>query len=134
MRVLMLAPLPFFEPRGSCYQVLHRIETLCSLGHQIDLVTYHIGETPEVEGLKIHRIPRVPGLRRVKVGPSWPKLMLDVLLFIAAFRMLLRREYDLIHAHEETSFMGAVLARLFGVKLLYEMHSSLPQQLDNFDF
>ena len=134
MRVLMLTPQPFFEPRGSCYQVLHRVETLTALGHEIDFVTYHVGETPAVEGLTVHRIWRVPGINKVKVGPSLPKIVLDVLLFVTAIRLLLRNHYDLIHAHEEAGFLGVLLRGVFHTKLLYEMHSSLPQQLSNFNF
>ncbi len=134
MRVLMLTPQPFFEPRGSCYQVLHRVETLTALGHEIDFVTYHVGATPTIEGLTIYRTWRIPGIKRVKVGPSGPKILLDSLLFITAVRLLLRNRYDLIHAHEEAGFLGVILRGMFHTKLLYEMHSSLPQQLTNFNF
>ncbi|MGH8638342.1 MAG: glycosyltransferase, partial [Burkholderiales bacterium] len=36
--------------------------------------------------------------------------------------------------HEEGSFIGVVLAAALGVPHLYDMHSSLPQQLTNFAF
>jgi glycosyltransferase involved in cell wall biosynthesis len=39
-----------------------------------------------------------------------------------------------VHSHEEGSFIGIVLAALLGVPHLYDMHSSLPQQLSNFAF
>src|SRR5690606_4026890 len=42
--------------------------------------------------------------------------------------------YDLVHSHEEGSFIGVLLAALLRVPHLYDMHSSLPQQLSNFDF
>ncbi len=134
MRVLMLAPEPFFEPRGTCYSVLYRIEALTALGHQVDLVTYHLGETPAIPGLRVHRIPRVPGVRSVKIGPSWPKVILDALLFVVALRLLLRGRYDVIHSHEEASFMAVPLRAVFRTRHVYDMHSSLPQQLRNFDF
>ena len=39
----MLAPEPFFEPRGTPFSEYHRIKALGELGHHVDLVTYPIG-------------------------------------------------------------------------------------------
>ena len=40
----MIAPEPFFEPRGTPFSEFHRIRALTELGHQVDLVTYPFGE------------------------------------------------------------------------------------------
>ena len=63
MRVLMLAPQPFLEPRGTPISVYQRVQGLASLGHRIDLVTYHLGRDVDIPGVTLHRIPRVPWLR-----------------------------------------------------------------------
>jgi glycosyltransferase involved in cell wall biosynthesis len=55
-------------------------------------------------------------------------------MFVYAIILLVRNRYDVIHSHEEASFFAMFLARIFGVKHLYDMHSSLPQQLENFKF
>ena len=39
-----------------------------------------------------------------------------------------------MHSHEEGAAIGLVLAAMLGVPHLYDMHSSLPQQLANFKF
>ena len=39
-----------------------------------------------------------------------------------------------MHSHEEGIAIGIVLAALLRVPHLYDMHSSLPQQLTNFAF
>src|SRR5712671_5005162 len=70
MRILMIAPEPFFEPRGTPFSEFHRIRALTSLGHQVDLVTYPFGEDVSLPGLRVFRSLRPPFLRRVKVGPS----------------------------------------------------------------
>jgi glycosyltransferase involved in cell wall biosynthesis len=49
-------------------------------------------------------------------------------------RRALTERYDVVHSHEEGSFIGVVIAWLLGVPHLYDMHSSLPQQLSNFSF
>lgn len=134
MKILMIAPQPFFQPRGTPISVLHRLNTLSKLGHQIDLVTYHLGETIPFERVTYYRIPNIPFVKKIKVGPSKSKVVLDWFVFINALKLLLRQNYDVIHSHEEAGFFGAWLAKKFGVLHLYDMHSSLPQQLTNFQF
>src|SRR5207245_4160415 len=62
------------------------------------------------------------------------KIPLDALLMLSAIRRALAGRYDAIHSHEEGGLIGVVLAALLRVPHLYDMHSSLPQQLTNFAF
>jgi glycosyltransferase involved in cell wall biosynthesis len=48
--------------------------------------------------------------------------------------LLLRHRYHFVHAHEEAIFWCNFLRPIFRFKLVYDMHSSLPQQLTNFGF
>jgi glycosyltransferase involved in cell wall biosynthesis len=128
----MLAPEPFFEPRGTPFSEYHRIKALLELGHQIDLVTYPFGADVDLPNLRIHRAARPPFVRRVRIGPSVTKLLLDLLLAVTAMRRARAVRYDLIHSHEEAGLLGVWLARRLGIPHLYDMHSSLPQQLANF--
>ncbi len=132
MRILMVAPQPFFRPRGTPFSVLHRIRALLRLGHAVELITYPFGESPVLDGLVIHRTRRVPGVRDVAIGPSFAKLLLDGPLFLAAYKRARSGKFDLLHTHEEAGAMGAWIARVCGIKHLYDMHSSLPQQFANF--
>ncbi len=130
----MLAPEPFFAPRGTPFSEFHRIKALVDLGHQVDLVTYPIGSDVELPNLRIIRSARLPFVRRVGIGPSVVKLLLDGLLLITALRTARRGSYDVVHSHEEAGFFGPWIARRLGVPHLYDMHSSLPQQLSNFRY
>jgi glycosyltransferase involved in cell wall biosynthesis len=134
MKILMIAPEPFFQPRGTPISVYQRLLALASNGHQIDLLTYHIGEYVDIPGVIIHRIPKLPFIKSIKPGPSWAKLFLDPLLFFKAIILLVINQYDVIHSHEEASFFAALLAKIFGLKHLYDMHSSLPIQLKSFRY
>ena len=134
MRFLMIAPEPFFEPRGTPFSEYHRIRALTDLGHEVDLVTYPFGQDVAMKGLRVFRSFRPPFIRRVKIGPSFAKLPLDALLSVTALRRALTGKYDAIHSHEEGGIIGIVLSRLLRVPHLYDMHSSLPQQLTNFAF
>jgi glycosyltransferase involved in cell wall biosynthesis len=130
----MIAPEPFFEARGTPFSEFHRIRALTALGHEVDLVTYPFGGDVVMPGLRIFRCLRPPFVRRVKIGPSLAKIPLDALLALTAIRRALAGRYDAIHSHEEGGLIGAVLASLLRVPHLYDMHSSLPQQLTNFAF
>ncbi|MEZ5294564.1 MAG: glycosyltransferase [Vicinamibacterales bacterium] len=134
LRVLMLAPEPFFEPRGTPFSEFHRIKALGDLGHEVDLVTYPIGRDVDLPHLRIFRSPRPPFVTRVPIGPSGVKVVLDVLMLATIARRALAGRYDAVHSHEEMGLVGVWLARWLGIPHLYDMHSSLPQQLSNFKF
>ncbi len=128
----MIAPEPFFEPRGTPFSEYHRIRALLALGHTVDLVTYPFGRDVEMPGLRVIRCLRPPFIRSIGIGPSWTKVPLDFTLAVTALRMALTNPYDAVHSHEEGGAIGLVLAPLLGVPHLYDMHSSLPQQISNF--
>lgn len=130
----MIAPEPFFEPRGTPFSEYHRIRALTALGHTVDLVTYPFGRHVDMPGLRIFRCLRPPWLRGIGIGPSWAKVPLDAALSLTALRRVLAGKYDAIHSHEEGGLIGVILAGVLGVPHLYDMHSSLPQQLSNFQF
>jgi glycosyltransferase involved in cell wall biosynthesis len=134
MKILMIAPEPFFESRGTPFSEFFRIKALCHLGHQVDLVTYPIGENVEIRGLRIFRGLKLPFVKSVKTGPSFKKLVLDFFLFFRVAGRLIRKRYDLIHTHEEANIMGVIYSKLFRTPHLYDMHSSLVQQMSNFKF
>lgn len=134
MNILMIAPEPIFQPRGTPLSVVGRLKAFSDMGFTVDLVTYPMGETVDLPGVRFFRAWPVPGIRRVKIGPSLAKLPLDFLLMLKTLILLRKNRYDLVHTHEEAGFWGAVLSRWYGVPHIYDMHSSLPQQLGNFNF
>src|SRR5262245_46380894 len=134
MKILMIAPEPFFEPRGTPFSEYHRIRALAELGHSVDLVTYPFGKDVTIPGLRLFRCLRPPFVHDVRIGPSWAKVPLDFAVALTAFRRAASERYDAVHSHEEGSFIGVLLAALLGIPHLYDMHSSLPQQLSNFAF
>jgi glycosyltransferase involved in cell wall biosynthesis len=132
LNILMVAPEPFFRIRGTPFSILHRIRALTASGHRVDLVTYPFGDDVPIERLKISRAPRPPWINDVRIGPSLAKLILDFSLYRETVRALETRRYDVLHSHEEAAFFAVGLARRYGLPHVYDMHSSLPQQLGNF--
>ena len=129
MKVLMVAPEPFFEPRGTPISVYQRLTMLSSLRHEVDLATYHVGEPVSIEGVNVRRVVPIPWITHVPIGPSFAKIFLDIILFIQVIYLLFRFRYDVIHSHEEASFFCAPLAKIFRIPHVYDMHSRLPEQL-----
>ena len=134
MRILMIAPEPFFEPRGTPFSEYHRIRALLELGHTVDLVTYPFGRDVILPGLRVFRCARPPFMKGIGIGPSWKKLPLDIALFATTCRRAREAKYDAVHSHEEGGWWGVLVAGILGLPHLYDMHSSLPQQLTNFAY
>jgi len=134
MKALVIAPQPFFSPRGTPFSVYYRTLITAELGVSVDVLTYGEGQDVDINGVRIFRVPRFSALGRVKTGPSALKLFLDGFLFLWAIALLARYRYRLVHAHEESVFFARFLKPLFRFKLIYDMHSSLPEQLTNFNF
>ena len=134
LKILMLAPEPFFQPRGTPISIYFRLKALSDLGHRVDLLTYHLGEDKDFPNVRILRIPDLWGIRKVRIGPSWLKIPLDFVMILRTVWQLAAERYDLVFSHEEAGWWGTLLGRMRGIPHLYDMHSSLPQQMENFQF
>ena len=133
MRILLLAPQPFFQARGTPIAVRTVLEFLSSRGHQVDALTYHEGSDITIPNCRIYRIPRVPGVHNIRPGFSFKKIACDIAMFGTCVRMMRRTRYDLVHAVEESAFIAAAMKSLTGVPYVYDMDSSLAEQmLDRF--
>jgi len=133
-KALVIAPQPFFSPRGTPFSVYYRTSVMARQGVEIDFLTYGEGQDVDIDGVRIIRIPRFASLGNVKIGPSALKLFLDFFILLWAVKLLMKNRYDFVHAHEEAVFICRFLKPFFKFRLIYDMHSSLPQQLTNFQF
>ncbi|MCP1675791.1 glycosyltransferase involved in cell wall biosynthesis [Natronocella acetinitrilica] len=132
MKILVLAPHPFYQERGTPIAVDLLIRALSERGDQIDVLTFHEGADRTYPGVSIHRIRQPLGrLQGVRPGPSFKKLICDVYLFTALIAHLRRQRYDLIHAVEESAFMAMLMRPFFATPYLYDMDSSMATQIVN---
>lgn len=129
MRILVLAPHPFFQARGTPLAVRRVLEFLSSRGHQLDLLTFHEGEDVQIPNCRIYRIARPLWIRNIRPGFSFKKVVCDLFMFVQCLRMIRKNHYDLIHAVEESAFIAAAMQRLAGIPYVYDMDSSLAEQL-----
>jgi glycosyltransferase involved in cell wall biosynthesis len=95
----------------------------------VDVLTYAEGSDVAIPNCTVHRIARVPGLQGIRPGFSLKKVASDVLMIGACLRLMRRTRYDLIHAVEESAFIAAAMRALSGVPYVYDMDSSLAEQL-----
>lgn len=129
MNILLLAPEPFYEDRGTPIAVNLLLRVLSERHERVDLVTYHLGRDVAYENLTTHRIPKIPLIKRIPPGLSWQKLACDVFLTMKVIALAARKRYDVVHCVEESVFMGMCLKTLFGYRYVYDMDSSMAQQI-----
>ncbi len=133
LRILMLAPTPFFSDRGCHVRIYEEARALIRRGHEVLIVTYHLGR--DMPGIATCRIPSVPWYRKLAAGPSWHKPYLDVLLFCKALSEVRRFRPDLLYAHlHEGAFLGVFLKMLFRIPLLFDCQGSLTTEIVDHDF
>jgi glycosyltransferase involved in cell wall biosynthesis len=129
MKILLLAPQPFYTQRGTPIAIRNLTSVLGGAGHQIDLLTYPGGSDIELENTRILRLWKIPLIGEVPVGFSIQKLAYDFLMFFAVFWKVLFNRYDVIHAVEESVYIALIFAPLKGSKVIYDMDSSMADQL-----
>ena len=102
---------------------------LSELGRPVDLLTYPIGMDVEIPGLRIFRSGNPLRFESVPIGLSLRKIVLDLPITAALRSRLASERYACVHAVEEAAFPAAIYARQYGIPLLYDMQSSLAEQL-----
>lgn len=129
MNILFLAPHPFYQERGTPIAVDLVLQVLSERGEKIDVITYHEGKPVAHENVNVNRIPCIPFIRGIRPGFSWKKLICDFLMLPKAMKFASGKRYHVVHAVEESVFMAMLLKLLFKIPYVYDMDSSLPQQI-----
>jgi len=131
--VLMLSPTPYFADRGCHVRIYEEARTLRNLGHDVRIVTYHLGR--DMAGIPTYRIPSVPWYGKLSAGPSWHKPYLDILLLFKAIKVARSFRPDILHAHlHEGAFLGIFLKKILKIPLLFDCQGSLTTELADHGF
>lgn len=128
-KILLIAPHPFYQERGTPIAVNLLIKALAERGYLIDLLTFNEGEDVDYSGLTIHRVKPFPAITNVRPGFSIKKILLDVLIFFKFILLMIKNKYKVVHAVEESVFMAFVICPLFRIPYIYDMDSSMTTQL-----
>lgn len=130
--VLVVAPQPFYEDRGTPIAVRQLVEALATLGAGVELLVFPTGRDVRIPGVRVRKVANPFGVRRVPVGLSLAKVALDAVLVPTLARRLRAERWDVVHAVEEAIFPVLALRRPLrrgGPAVVYDMQSSLPEQL-----
>ncbi len=129
MKLLFLAPQPFFETRGTPINIRLILQSLSTLGHTVDLLCYPHGDDETIPGVTIHRVVNPLCVGPAPIGPSGKKIWFDLFMFPHAFWLMLTGRYQAIHGVEEAGFMAWLLAKIFRVPYVFDMDSHIADQL-----
>ncbi|MCB0156646.1 MAG: glycosyltransferase family 4 protein [Caldilineaceae bacterium] len=132
-RVLFIAPTSFFADYGCHVRILEEARVLQNLGHHVTIATYRNGrDLPE---LTIERTLPIPWRRDYEVGSSRHKIAFDALLGLKTLALLIRRRFDVIHAHlHEGALIGVVLGKLAGLPVVFDFQGSLTEEMIDHNF
>jgi len=137
MKIIVIAPTPFFSDRGTHIRILEEALALEKLGHRITLATYHIGRDihGEIETkIEVRRILRLLfWYKKLEAGPDWQKIILDLMLIRKVFNLARTQKPDIIHGHlHEGALIGWIIQKCLWwrkMKLVVDFHGSLTKEM-----
>jgi glycosyltransferase involved in cell wall biosynthesis len=107
---------------------------LAERGHEVHVVTYHLGEDAPDSAFTIHRLPQVRTYRKTSPGPAYQKLLvMDPLLVRKLRELLTTRRFDVIHAHHFEGLLVADAARRRRTPpVVFDVHTLLESELPHY--
>ena len=117
MKIVMIAPTPFFADRGCHTRIYGEIKGLQRMGHRVILVTYGLGR--DVPGVQTVRCYNFPWYRKLSAGPSVWKILLLPMIAHTARKTIRKENPDIVHAHLHEGALAARWCRLFCRRPLY---------------
>jgi glycosyltransferase involved in cell wall biosynthesis len=135
LKICVLAACPFPANHGTPGSIRELVEATAERGHDVHVVTYHIGEKLPLRGARLHRIPDWTGERQVIVGPTKLRPLYDLQMVLKAIRVIRRFKLDLIHAHGyESALVAACCRPIVRRPVLYSAHNRMGDELASYDF
>lgn len=128
-RVLIVSPQPFYEDRGTPIAVLQVAAALTALGCEVEVFAYPIGKSVSLPNMRLQRSRNLFGIRDVRIGFSFKKVLLDLGMLGRLPSLLQSGRFDVVHVLEEMALPVIFLCRRKNLPVIYDMQSSLPDQL-----
>jgi 1,2-diacylglycerol 3-alpha-glucosyltransferase len=135
LKVCMLAACPFPANHGTPGSIRELAEATADRGHEVHVVTYHIGEDLPLRGVKLHRISDWTGERGVIVGPTKYRPLYDFQMIFKTIAVMRKYGCDLMHAHGYEAALAARCAKPFVRRpILYSAHNRMGDELASYGF
>ncbi len=127
----MLAPQPFFTVRGTPIALRNLLWVLDDMEEveHITLLTLPFGKDIPFKKVELIRLDRIPLTKQPRPGFSLTKVAYDITMMEETFKLLRREKYHFVYAVEEAVFIAMLAGKIFSVPYVYDMDSSLPEQL-----
>ena len=136
LKVLHIAPTPFFADRGCHIRIRGLVCALNRLGIENVVCTYHHGR--DVAGVETRRIGAIPKFTSTDAGPNRSKYLADLKLLILAVREIRRLRPDIVHGHLHEGALIGWLARVVAMRwrtpLVADIQGSLVGELRTFNY
>ena len=128
MKILMIAPTPFFSDRGCHVRIFEETKVLQKHKHQVTICTYHNGE--DIPGITTSRITNIPWYKKSEAGPSFHKIYLDIILLFHTLKIAKKMKPDIIHAHlHEGCMIGYFIKKMIRKPLIFDYQGSLSDEM-----
>jgi glycosyltransferase involved in cell wall biosynthesis len=135
LRIAMVAACPFPARRGTPLRIERLSEALAQLGHEVEVVTYPMGESEASGSYLVHRAGGAGmSYGTIAPGPTPRKLLqYDPLLAAKVGRLLADKPFDVVHAHHVEGLLTAWWGRgRKPVPLVYDAHTMLGSELPSY--
>lgn len=133
--VVMVAACPFPANHGSPASIREMSQSLSSIGHRVHIVTYPMGQQMPVSGLTVHRVGRIFSRKKITVGPTYYKPLLDLLLVLKVCKVIWQEKIDIIHAHNyEGALVGYIAKKITKRPMLYNAVNNMIDELPSYNF
>lgn len=137
IKVVMVAACPFPANHGTPGAIRELALHLVNQGHEVHIVAYPQCEDIPVEGLHIHRV-KVPFFIKpgpIVIGPSFERVVYDMLLVPKLIKVIKKEQIDVIHAHNYEANIAGAMAKLFtGKPLIYNGVNTMEDELPSYRF
>jgi 1,2-diacylglycerol 3-alpha-glucosyltransferase len=133
--VLMLAACPFPANYGTPGCIKEMSEMMAEMGHEVHLLTYPFGDGAPVRKVKVHRVPFLGWSKKISVGPTAQKPLLDFLMIFYACRLIWKYNCTIIHSHNHEGQLVGICAKILtGRRLLYNAVTTMKNELSSYNF
>jgi glycosyltransferase involved in cell wall biosynthesis len=135
LRVCMLAACPFPANHGTPGSIREMAEAVAERGHEVHVVTYHIGEDIPVRGIHLHRITPLTRESRVVVGPTVRKPLYDFQMIFKTLEVIRDHQCEILQAHGyEAALVAGVCKLATGLPVVYNGHNTMLDELPTYNF
>ena len=127
-KILIIAPTPFFSHRG-CHIRIYEMTKILENKYMPIILTYPVGEN--ISGFNIIRTPKIFNNNKdFKIGPSFIRLIYDLLMLIEGIKILKKYEISFILSFlHEGIIIGKILSFMFQKRLVSDIQGSFAGEI-----